>query len=142
MKNIAYHYSSYSLICKDGQYGCNSLFIGDAEAAKNKNWISQNKINTIISIGLEAEPKIKIKDVVYHKIALRDQKTENISQYFQEVIQLILKGRQHGNVLIHCFHGSSRSASFLIAYLMAVGKLTYENALSYAKNKRNSISPN
>ena len=38
---------------------------------------------------------------------------------------------QGGKVLVHCFAGSSRSGSSVIAYLMASRKWTYFDALKY-----------
>ena len=75
-------------------------------------------------------------------MALRDQKTEDIAKHVGGVIGLIDKGRAVGNVLVHCYHGSSRSASFVIAYLINKSGLDYENAKQSVKDKRPSISPN
>lgn len=46
-----YAYSPASLIFTDGQYGSNCVYLGDAQSAKDRNWLDKNKIVTVISIG-------------------------------------------------------------------------------------------
>jgi protein-tyrosine phosphatase len=45
-------------------------------------------------------------------------------------------------VLVHCAAGVSRSASFVIAYLMRVEKMKYVDAYQSVKTKRQIIRPN
>ena len=40
-------------------------------------------------------------------------------------------------VLVHCFAGYSRYVSFLIAYLMAKNKSTFEDVIKHVKKHRN-----
>jgi len=44
--------------------------------------------------------------------------------------------------LVHCFAGHSRSASFVIAYLMKYYEMTYDDALEFVQKKRETVSPN
>lgn len=116
--------------------------MGDAQSAKDGVLLNKHNIMTVISIGEEAYPKTTKHDVVYHRVALRDQKTENMIKYVGDVIGLIDKGRQVGNVLVHCYHGSSRSASFVIAYLINKAGIDFDNAKQFVKARRPSVSPN
>ena len=50
--------------------------------------------------------------------------------------------RYYGNILVHCNKGVSRSATFVIAYLMKKNDLTVDKALEYVKSKREIVSPN
>lgn len=45
-------------------------------------------------------------------------------------------------MLVHCAAGVSRSASFVIAYLMKKRDMLYPDALRYVKERRKVISPN
>lgn len=45
-------------------------------------------------------------------------------------------------VYVHCNAGVSRSASFVIAYLMRELAMTFEEAFTFVKQKRPQIMPN
>jgi len=45
-------------------------------------------------------------------------------------------------ILFHCYAGVSRSATFAIAYLMVVKKLSMNDAYDFVKSKRSIIQPN
>ena len=92
--------------------------MGDAQAPVNKQILSHYSIKVIISIGMETSPRNKLANVKYHLIKLPDQKDQPIDSLFEEVTNIIEESRKNSAVLIHCFHGVSRSASFVIAYLM------------------------
>ena len=47
-----------------------------------------------------------------------------------------------GKVLVHCFAGSSRSGSAVIAYLMASKQWDYMTALRFVQSKRQLVRPN
>jgi len=47
-----------------------------------------------------------------------------------------------GGVLVHCMAGISRSSSVVIAFLMKVHKLSFEDALPRVKAQRPVIAPN
>jgi predicted protein tyrosine phosphatase len=48
----------------------------------------------------------------------------------------------HSRLLVHCVAGNSRSAAVVIAWLMKRHNLTYEQALSYVREKRDTVNPN
>ena len=43
---------------------------------------------------------------------------------------------------MHCFAGVSRSATFVIAYVMKYCNKSFEEALKIAKNSRSVVNPN
>lgn len=45
-------------------------------------------------------------------------------------------------MLVHCRAGKSRSASVVIAYMMKMFNMSYENAYFYVKTKRQRTEPN
>lgn len=54
----------------------------------------------------------------------------------------IEEGRHYGNVLVHCHKGISRSASFVMGYLMKKNDLTWDEALSFLQMSRPIVQPN
>lgn len=43
---------------------------------------------------------------------------------------------------MHCYHGVSRSATFIIAYVMNKEKIGYEAGKTVVRSKRSCIGPN
>jgi protein-tyrosine phosphatase len=50
--------------------------------------------------------------------------------------------KQNRKVLVHCAAGVSRSASFVIAYIMKSRKIGFDEAYTFVKSKRPIITPN
>jgi len=74
---------------------------------------------------------------------LEDTPDENILPYIDDAIAYIDDKLSKGSrVLVHCAAGISRSASFVIAYLMKTNKWTFERSIDYVQRKRPIIKPN
>lgn len=66
----------------------------------------------------------------------------NLMRHFQTAIDFIKEGIQAGGVIVHCYAGVSRSATCVIAYMMAVHGMSFFEALSYVRSRRHIINPN
>ena len=85
-------------------------------------------------------PIYKEEDNIKQKvISVTDTPIENIIRYFGECINFI-DGEE--KILVHCMSGASRSASFVIAYLMWKEKKSFKDILDFLSNKRSSVFPN
>lgn len=118
--------------------------MGDCNSAIDKLIIKPNNVKTLISIGEEALPdKNKIEKGITHKFYdLHDNKQQKVpTELFDEIVDLIEEGRSKGGVLIHCFAGVSRSATFVIAYIMKSFYINYDEAKEKVKKKRSCICP-
>jgi dual specificity phosphatase 12 len=63
--------------------------------------------------------------------------------YWPEAIAFIKEGiNKGGGVFVHCYAGVSRSASTVIAYLMAEHNMTFYEAMSFVRKRRHIINPN
>lgn len=60
----------------------------------------------------------------------------------ETVFNFIEHGKHHGQILVHCHKGISRSASFVIGYLMKKNEMTLEEALSHVQSVRPVAQPN
>ncbi|XP_025034400.2 dual specificity protein phosphatase 22-A-like isoform X5 [Pelodiscus sinensis] len=82
-------------------------------------------------------------DMTYLCISASDSSTQNLIQHFKESIRFIHECRLHGGgCLIHCLAGVSRSTTVLVAYLMTVTDLSWEECLAATKVVRSYVSPN
>lgn len=74
---------------------------------------------------------------VYLQVPVMDKSDMNISDYFDEVADLIEQIRQTGGVtMVHCVAGVSRSASLVLAYLMKHMKMTLKDAFQLVRTAR------
>ena len=71
-----------------------------------------------------------------------DIPSEDLLSHFPSVISFMTRGMEAGSVLVHCYHGKSRSATLVTAFLMAKYKMSVEKALSLLKSKRKNVNPN
>lgn len=115
------------------------LYLGDIFDATNEIKLKEQNINTIICVANEATISFTDSDIKIIKYNLEDSYECNISLYFDEIADLINK---HENVLVNCIAGISRSASFVIAYLMKYYEMELLDAFLYVRKRRPRICPN
>ena len=115
------------------------LYLGDIFDANNETELTQKQIKTIICVAEDAKITLNNSRITIHKYNLQDSYECDISLYFDEISDLIHK---QDVVLVNCVAGISRSASFVIAYLMKYYEMTLEDAFLYVRKRRNRICPN
>jgi len=117
------------------------LFIGDFAAASNLYKLKSQGISHILTVAGHLNPVFP-KMFKYKVVKVDDLPSTNLSPYFEEVIKYIEEARTHGGILVHCFAGVSRSATCVIAYLMAKFNAPFEDCFTYLSSKRNIVFPN
>lgn len=76
-------------------------------------------------------------------IPIEDDENTDLSPYWHVVFQKIDEQKKSGGkVLVFCGMGISRSATFVIAYLMCIEKMTLRDAYKEVQQIRNIICPN
>lgn len=117
------------------------LYLGSYNDVINNSFNKEN-IDIIINVAKECKKIIQNPNIDYFYYSYEDSLTNSISDSFDEISDLIHKYlTQNKNVFIHCMAGKSRSASFVIIYLMKYLKYTLEDAYQYVNNLRD-IYPN
>jgi atypical dual specificity phosphatase len=115
------------------------LYLGDMFDANNETELKEKNITAIICLAKEVNIKQTHSNISVYKYNLQDSYDCNISLYFDEITDLIHK---QNTVLVNCVAGISRSASFVIAYLMKYYGFTLKEAFLYVRKRRNQICPN
>jgi protein-tyrosine phosphatase len=106
------------------------LYLGDIETSKQAN-----NIQYILNLSNDKNYK-EINGIKYLHIPIDDNRSQNISQYFEQSIQFIEEAiQQQKNILVHCMNGVSRSVSIILAYMLYKG-YTLKDAFLFVKNKR------
>lgn len=117
------------------------LFIGSLGAAKNLPALHREGVTHILNAS-PIVPCYHRRHFRYKVVSVYDDAQEDISQHFEEANKYITKGRRKGGVLVHCYAGMSRSATFILAYLVACEKMSLGAALHATKLARPCIAPN
>jgi protein-tyrosine phosphatase len=81
--------------------------------------------------------------ISYLYINIDDDPDEDIYAHFDKAVDFVRSHIAAGSsVYVHCAAGVSRSATIVIAYLMAEHNMTLEEAYKHVKAKRSIIHPN
>ena len=114
------------------------LYLGNNQAAKNKELLKKYKITNILVVGFFLHEYFP-EDFKYKTIEISDNENENLFDYFMPCFDFIDRSER---CFVHCRAGVSRSSSVVISYLMLSEKMTFENAKNFVKDKRSVIEPN
>ena len=129
---------SKSLLYPTSQINEN-VYLGNINDAQNITKLLNLGIKKVLSL-IEETQLLKYPNEIEHKlINIKDFPRENIIQYFGDCL-LFIDGNK--KVLVHCYAGSSRSATVIIAYIMWKNQLGYSEASQFVEQIRPIIFPN
>lgn len=144
------------------------LFLSGDDVAQSRAILSAHNITHVLNLTSNVSNLFESENIAYKKILVYDLPEQNIDKYFDEAFEFIDEARESDEknaVLVHCnagesleenlillllnincwniLKGVSRSASFVIAYLMKKNlHRTFVEAHDYVKSKRSKICPN
>jgi dual specificity phosphatase 12 len=124
-------------------YIIDNIYLGNWEDSIDIDKIRYNRIECILTLNkryVHPPGMMKSRGLCYKYISIEDSEDENILPYITESLDFI--DRCNGNILIHCTAGVSRSVSIVIAYLIKVYGMSYDQAYDYVENIRPIIQPN
>ena len=117
-----------------------NIRLGNYNSAKNISYLKKENINKVLCLMNYNFPIYSKDDNINQKIIkVSDVPTANIIKYFGESLNFI-DGKD--NTLIHCMAGASRSATIVIAYIMWIKKMKYDDASQLVRDKRFIVCPN
>ena len=129
-----------------------TIYLGNAYNASNYSNIVNKNIKLIINITEEIPNYYNdVSDIEYYNITVKDLNNNHLTDFLSITIKkirnYILENSKDNidsnkNVLVHCFMGSSRSATIVIAYLSKYHNMTIDEALKYCKDKRDLVNIN
>ncbi|CAD8195571.1 unnamed protein product [Paramecium pentaurelia] len=120
-----------------------NLYIGCLGTVLNKKKLYETQITHILSVCEMPIFPYQAEDFKSLLININDSVDQEIKSKFEianDFIHSAIKNKQ--NVLIHCFAGKSRSASFVIAYLIKYLQMTPLQALKLLQSRRRIAQPN
>jgi len=119
------------------------LYLGGYRNSTNlKELTVRTQINYILNVSIECENSFP-GEFVYKKYELEDTPEQDISAHFEEACEFLEQARRNSKrALVHCIQGMSRSASFVIAYLILKQDMTLRQAYGFVLSRRSIVKPN
>jgi len=118
-----------------------NLYLGSEFNAGNKSELHSLGITHILNVTTEV-PQFFPKDFIYHQVPVLDVPQAQLTVYVERALSFIDAGVKRGAVLVHCQRGVSRSATFVIAYMMFITKVSLADAIKFVKERRRIVKPN
>lgn len=128
----------------DATYIDNNLYLGNSYNARNYYDLCDKNIGLIVNCTEEI-PNYFDDYFKYHNIDIKDINGANILPFLDNSVDTIHKFINENpskSVFVHCFMGSSRSATIVIAYLMKYKNTRLKDALQIVKDKRCVVNLN
>ena len=102
--------------------------------------LKSKDIKVIINVTKEI-PNYYEDEFKYFKIPVSDTKESSMKIYFKDVLNFIKENKDE-KLLIHCYHGSSRSSTVVILYLMSKYNMEIEECIELLTTKRDIVNLN
>lgn len=123
------------------------LYIGNAYASSNYYLLKENNIGLIVNVTEEIPNYYEDFDdeFEYLRINIRDQNSEHIFESLEDTLSYMYDYRTahpNKNILIHCYMGSSRSATIICAYLIQYYNYNVSQSIQLLKEKRDIVNIN
>ncbi|TRY78194.1 hypothetical protein TCAL_06766 [Tigriopus californicus] len=122
-----------------------NLFLGDKKAATDLELIGRLKLTHIVTAELIPLPH-SVSSTFPHlailHVAFPDVPEADLLTHLEQTTHFIREGVEYGAVLVHCYHGVSRSAAIVAAFLMRTRHWTLDKALALIRRARPAIGPN
>lgn len=133
-------YTHLSNLVQEPTHIIDNIFLGSAFNAANTESFQKYGIERVLNVTKEI-PNLFPESYEYHRINVRDTRDSFLHHHYEESLEF-LKREPTKKVLIHCYMGSSRSASVVIYYLMKIHNMSYEEALQFTQSKREVVNLN
>lgn len=119
------------------------LYLGGALAANDKALLQSHSVARVCNCAADLKRRTFNKAFVYHHIHAFDDAHFNMVPFLAGAVRFIDAGRIAGeNVLVHCRAGVSRSATVVIAYIMAYHGWSVDKCLAHVTQNRPRANPN
>lgn len=118
------------------------LYIGSQDAACNEPGLAEARISHVLNLA-SGVPNFFPDALSYCKLIVLDTEEFDIASFFERTNAFIADAiAAGGRVLVHCNAGVSRSATAVLAFLLAHRQLRLDDALVLLQSRRSKVKPN
>lgn len=121
------------------------LWIGGEGSASSKQFFEKEEIMACVNCTPTIQHNFIKSGVEYMRVSVGDSRDEEDIDLMKKSIPLVVEWIHYyhqilkKNVLVHCHHGITRSASFVCAYLMKYFSMTFKEATEFLIIRRQSV---
>ena len=137
---LVHIYNHISNLVSEPTHIIDNIYLGSAYNASSQETLYKYGIEKILNVTKEI-PCMYPDEFEYKCIYVRDTRDSFLGQYLEEAYQFITENDSK-QVFIHCYMGSSRSATIVIYYLMRKHLMSYQEAVEYVIEKRECVNLN
>ena len=120
-----------------------NLYVADNATAKCADLLRANGISVVFNLISHKCPNQMQPGFSYENFELSDNNAQDLSLVIEDAILRLENYLQSGSkVVVHCSKGVSRAPSAIIAYLIKVKCMTFEEAFDLVRGKSPRIEPN
>lgn len=113
-----------------------SIFVSGLSAANDYTQLSQHSIKAVLSLGAQNEPAhYPIVTGGYLTVPLEAEAVD-LRTHFNVAFRFLDAHLKKGNVLVHCYHGISRSCAVVAGFLIKTYKMTPRRAVELVQSAR------
>eukprot|EP00042_Codosiga_hollandica_P044299 m.432888 g.432888 ORF g.432888 m.432888 type:complete len:381 (-) comp56757_c0_seq4:2781-3923(-) len=120
------------------------LFLGSFATASNRSALRALNVTYILNATDDCDmPFAHDPELHYLQSVLEDDPQQEIAPLFPQVLEFLRTAKAaNARVLIHCKMGMSRSASFVVLWLMHSHRISLKKAVDWCRECRPFINPN
>ena len=130
------------------------LYLGGYELSRCPSFVDRRQIRAMVNCTQhltchfkhEKDKESKQAPVIdYHHVTINDTEDDapTLASHLASAVEFIDTHLSNGtNVYVHCMQGISRSASFVVAYIMHKTHCSFHEALDFVRTKRSIANPN
>jgi protein-tyrosine phosphatase len=131
--------NQYTFFFSNPTHIIDNIYLGSAFNAASYSTLKSLNIKNIINVTQEITPYFEHYNEFNYKVyKLYDNNNDDINIYLDDSYEYINNISE--NILVHCYMGSSRSATIVIYYLMKKYNMTLEESINFVKEKRNIVN--
>ena len=117
-----------------------NIYLGNAYNAANYEILKEMDIDCIINITNNI-PNYYEDYFEYITYRIKDNNHHSIKEFLIDSFNFINRNKNK-KILVHCYAGSSRSASIVLYYLIKNYNMTFDDANTFLKEKRSIVNIN
>ncbi len=133
-------YTHISNLVGDPSHIIDNIYLGSAFNVSSLDTLNKYGIEKVLNVTKEI-PCMYPDNFVYKSISVKDTRDSFLANHLEDAYQFIIE-EPTKQVIVHCYMGSSRSATCVIYYLMKKYNKTFREAFEFVKSKRNCVNLN
>ncbi len=133
-------YQHFTNLVSEPSHIIDNIYLGSAFNVSSLETLQKYEIKKILNVTREI-PCLYPDQFTYKTISVKDTRDSFLDNYLEDSYQYLTQDLT-APTLVHCYMGSSRSATIVIFYLMKRYLMTFSDALQFVRDKRKCVNLN